>query len=255
MNNNYSPWVDTRYLNKNALIRIFCFPYAGGDSREYYSWNKYLPEEIDLCPIQLPGRGTRFHEPLRDDLNDIIEELSYELTPMINSRFVFFGHSMGSMIAYELAANLYNNFNVLPLHLFVSGARAPHIPRRRKPIFNLPDDEFISELEKYDGTPKEIIENNEVMELVLPILRNDFKLVETYKHVNKIKLNCPLTAIGGIDDNEVTHEDISAWNEYTHHQFSLHKLPGGHFFIKQSQKMLLQLLSKKLYDTIRLCNN
>ena len=165
--------------------------------------------------------------------------------------------SMGAVIAFELARNLRRLSNVEPRALFVSGRQAPQVPDPDPVTYDLPDEEFKAELRRLEGTPKEILEHAELMELLLPMLRADFKLIQTYKYVDGPVLDCPITAYSGLQDYDIRREDLSPWGEQTSSRFMMHILPGDHFFLRSSQNVLLRLLSRSLLEVIgsaRLCN-
>ena len=160
--------------------------------------------------------------------------------------FVFFGHSMGAIIAFELARSLREHYHVTPELMFVSACDAPQLPNRDLPISTLPDPEFKEALRHIDGTPESVLQNDEIMQLMLPTLRADFALCETYIYSEAPSLNCPIAAFGGIDDSRLDKVSIAAWKSQTMGKFSLRMLPGDHFFLHSEQKLLLEYLSNDL---------
>jgi medium-chain acyl-[acyl-carrier-protein] hydrolase len=157
---------------------------------------------------------------------------------------------MGGLVSFELARLLRKNYGKSPVHLFVSGNGAPQVPDPDPPIYALPEPEFLEELRRLNGTPEAVLENAELMQLLLPAIRADFAVIETYAYTPESPLDCPITAFGGLQDREVSYDDLKAWQEQTNAAFSLHMLPGDHFFLQSAQPLLLQLLSKKLYPHI-----
>ena len=245
-----SPWFICRKPNPNAYVRLFCFPFAGGGASIYRQWPDLLPSYIEVWAIQLPGRERRMREAPFTRLTSLVNTLAQEIRPYLDMPFVFFGHSMGALISFELTRELYRQQAALPLHLFVSGRRAPQMPQRTKEMHRLPDAQFVDELRNYNGTPEAVLQNKELMELFLPLLRADFAVNETYTYQPEPLLDCPLTAFGGWQDKTVNHYEVAAWQEQTSSKFKLHMLPGGHFFIQSQQKQLFQLLLQ--YDALRL---
>jgi medium-chain acyl-[acyl-carrier-protein] hydrolase len=160
--------------------------------------------------------------------------------------FALYGHSMGALIAYELARRLREAGRAEPVHLFVSGCRAPQLADTRDVTYDLPDPEFIEELRRLKGTPSEVLEHEELLRLVLPLLRADFAVAQTYRYSEGPPLGCPLTAVGGLQDEEVTREQLTPWREMTTGAFSLHMLPGDHFFLHTSQDVLLEIITRQL---------
>jgi len=163
---------------------------------------------------------------------------------MLDKPFAFFGHSLGALVSFELTRRLRREYGVHPVRLFVSAGRAPQIPRRGPPIHALPEEELLAELRRLNGMPGELMEHEELMEIMLPLLRADFAVYETYVYTNEPPLNCPISAFGGIQDHRVKDSDLEAWRAQTNVSFSLRMFPGDHFFLKQP--LLLRMLSQEL---------
>jgi medium-chain acyl-[acyl-carrier-protein] hydrolase len=153
---------------------------------------------------------------------------------------------VGAFVSFELVHRLREELGVKVSHLFVSGARAPQLPRNGHQIHHLPEDEFIAELKALDGTPPEVLENPELIRMLIETLRADFAIAETYTCSGKSPLNCPISAFGGLEDDLHSQEDLEAWRVQTTNAFDLWQLPGHHFFIHTSYKLLLQILSRQL---------
>lgn len=246
-----NPWFFLKEEIDPQKMILFCFHYAGGNATLYKDWADHLPEQIQVCPIQLPGRGNRFHEAAYTDLSTLLPDLAKEMRPFLDQPFVFFGHSMGALISFELTRYLRDKYDQLPCHLIVSGFHAPHLPDPGKPINHLPDDQFLAELEKMNGTPKELIQNRELMELLLPLLRSDFALCEGYRYTPGKPLGCPITALGGIRDPEADQFHIKAWSEQTSALFQAHMLEGDHFFIHSDREIVLAIVNDILQLELR----
>lgn len=245
-----SRWVAALGARPNARLRLFCFPYAGGDSLTIYrKWLQLLPPTIEVCPVQIPGRGIRVSEPPFTDLNSIVKAIDEALHPLFNKPFAFFGHSMGALISFELARLLRRQRGIEPVHLFVSGTGAPQVPDPDPPIYNLPEADFIQELKRMNGTPKEAWENPELIQLMLPILKADFQVCETHAYVEAPPLDCPLTAFGGLEDR-TTRDELEAWRQQTSKRFSLHMFPGDHFFPRVHQETLVKIILTQISETI-----
>jgi len=227
-------------------MRLFCFPYAGGLAQIFHSWPESLATKVEICAVQLPGRGSRLREAPFNRLTLLVQALAEVLSPQMDRPIAFFGHSMGAIIGFELARLLRANDHRQPLHLFVSGRRAPHLPEIEPPAHMLPDADFLAHLSKLNGTPSQILQHPELMELMLPTLRADFALIETYEYKPEPAFDFPITAFGGLRDTYASRADLELWREHTHAEFSLHMFPGDHFFINSSQTLLLQALSRKL---------
>jgi medium-chain acyl-[acyl-carrier-protein] hydrolase len=239
-------WFGTFKPNPNAQLRLFCFPYAGGGASIYRTWGAHLPPHVELRPVQLPGRENRMSEPPLTRVEPLVRLLAEALLPYLDLPFAFFGHSMGALVAFELARKLRTTVRLEPLQLFVAGRIAPHIIRSEPPNYNLPDPELIEELRRLDGTPAEALEHPELMRLILPLLRADFELVQTYTYAGGAPLDCPVTAFGGAQDTEVSREELEGWREHTTGDFSLHMFAGGHFFLHTASEQLLRVISSEL---------
>lgn len=233
-----TPWIVRPRYSKQPRIRLFCFPYAGGGASAFQPWQQYLPDNVDLCLIQLPGRETRLRENRYTHLPSLIDALAPALLPYLDLPFTFFGHSMGALICFELTRYLRKHQGPQPFHLFVSGCRAPHLPATERALHALPEAEFITELERLNGTPASLLQNRELMDLLLPMLRADFALFETYNYIAEEPLSCAITAFGGLQDTRATDRQISYWHDHTNISFTLDMLPGGHFFIHNSRKQI-----------------
>ena len=243
----FDTWVSWRSPNPQANLRLFCFPYAGGTALTFRTWSDSLPMAFEVCPVELPGRGKRITSAPFTRLQLLVQAIAIALLPYLDKPFAFFGHSMGGLVSFELTRLLRKNYGKSPVHLFVSGYRAPQVLDPDPPIHGLPEPEFLEKLRRLNGTPEAVLENSELMQLLLPAIRADFAVIETYAYTPESLLDCPITAFGGLQDQEVSCDDLKAWQEQTKAAFSLHMLPGDHFFLQSAQPLLLQSLSQKLY--------
>jgi medium-chain acyl-[acyl-carrier-protein] hydrolase len=239
-------WITYPKPNLHAALRLFCFHYAGGGALSFRGWVDHVLPSVEICLIELPGHGMRLLEPAFTQLEPLIQALTLAILPNLFKPFVFFGHSMGSLISFELSQHLRNHHNQSPLHLFTAGHRAPQRTDPDPPIHALPESEFLEQIRRYNGTPEAVLENYELMQLLMPILRADFTIVESYTYVARPLLDCPITALGGWQDWKVKVRDLEAWHEQTNATFSLKMFPGDHFFIHSCQSQVLQFLNQEL---------
>lgn len=239
-------WLAHYRPNPRAALRLFCFPYAGGSALLYRNWAGVLPESVEVCPVQLPGRGNRLGEAPFNDMRPLVASLARALTPYFDKPFAFFGHSMGAMISFELARLLRREAGREPFHLFVSGRAAPQVYEPDLRTYELPEAEFIEELRRLNGTPAEVLDNPELMQVMLPLLRADFKVIHAYEYEPGPPLGCHISAYGGLQDAEVSREKLEAWREQTTAGFVLRMLPGDHFFLHASQQYLLRTVAQEL---------
>lgn len=243
---NLNSWIICHKLNPQADLRLFCFPYAGGSSFIFRSWSGYLPPSVEVCTIELPGRGRQMKLLPFNQLEPLVDAIVSNIYPYLDKPFAFFGHSMGGLVSFELARLLRNQYSISPFHLFISSRRAPQLSNPKPSIHNLPDLAFIEELRHLNGTPPAVLENAELMQLFLPILRSDFAVLETYIYTPEPSLECPITVFAGLQDSEVSCDELQAWQEQTKADFNLHMFPGDHFFLHSSQSVLLEKLATYL---------
>ncbi len=243
-----SPWLRIRPEAKDR-IRLFCLPYAGGGASMYQGWTRAFPDFVGVYPIQLPGRENRIGEPLLYDMPTLIDAISAGIIPYLQQPFILFGHSLGARIAFELARNLYRKWRIEPCCLIVSGSRAPHIAEP-KPLRHLPDEAFITELRRFSGTPEAFLQNSELMQLFIPILRADFTIDETYTCGATEPLACPIAAFGGTEDQEATRAELEAWAHYSNGNFTLEMLSGNHFFLQTAREALLRSVARILFQQL-----
>jgi medium-chain acyl-[acyl-carrier-protein] hydrolase len=242
----FDSWIACRKSNPQARLRLFCFPYAGTGASIFRTWSDGLPADVEVCPVQFPGRGTRLMETPFTQLSPLVQGLAQALVPLLDKPFAFFGHSLGALVGFELARQLRRQSGVQPVRLFVSADRAPQIPHRDRPIHALPEGEFLEELRRLNGIPGKVLEEVELMQMMLPVLRADFAVYETYVYSTEPPLNCPISTFGGLQDHRVSRGDLEAWRDQTSDTFSLRMFPGDHFFWNTTQPLLLQVLSQEL---------
>jgi len=241
-----NPWLVSYKPNPQARLRLFCFSYAGGGASVFRTWANQLPANLEIYAVQLPGREGRINESLFTEIYPLVRTLAPILLPYLDLPFAFFGHSVGALIAFETIRQLRNLKYPKPKHLFVSSRRAPQIPNPERPIYNLSNEEFIQKIRRYNGTEEAVLQNAELMDLFLPILRADLTINETYNYQVELPLDCSISAFGGLQDPLVNRQQLDAWCEHTSKNFSLLMLPGDHFFLKAQQQMLLTAISQDI---------
>jgi len=232
-------WVVAGHSDIQTQLRLFCFPYAGAGASIFREWERELPAAIQLCRVQLPGREERLHERPLAHVTDITSALVYDLQPWLDRPFVFFGHSMGALIAFELARELRRLRAPLPQRLFLSGRPAPHIKSRMSVIHHLPDSEFKRELGRLNGTRTKVLDDTELMTLLMPMLRADFSVCETYVCSPGEPLPIPITVLGAITDAYVWRQDLEGWRAYTSDTMKLLMFPGDHFYLHPMRSQLI----------------
>jgi surfactin synthase thioesterase subunit len=246
-----TPWLVRPKPRSLARLRLFCFHYAGGGPHVFREWADKLPVSVDVYCVQLPGRGARLHEAPYDDLSALIQSLHSALRPYLQSPYAFFGHSMGSILSFELAHQIRRENGTPPVHLFISGRSGPQKTIKRPPICGFPEADFITELARYGGTPEELLGNFELMKMMMPTLRADFSICENYSYSGQPPLDCPISAFGSLEDPDVSRESLEAWRLETTSSCSVHMFPGNHFYLQTAQRLLLQVLSREMYKYLR----
>jgi len=229
-----------------ALMRLFCFPYAGGGIAVFRGWDRMLPPEVEVCAVELPGRGRRMRERPYRRLAALVEEVTWLLEPYLDRPFALFGHSMGALIAFETVRALRRTGAPMPVRLLVSGAGVPQNWRRRRALHGLSDAALVEALRDLEGTPSGILASQELLDLLLPIVRADFELIETHVYGPEPPLECPITAFGGVSDRFVGRASLESWREQTTGEFVLRMLPGGHFFLGRQGVFLPTLCASLL---------
>ncbi len=227
-------------------IRLFCLPFAGGGALAYRNWIHGLPAGVDLWAVQPPGRANRLKEPCLTRLTDLVSALSSEFVPDLDRPFVLFGHSLGALASFELIRDLRRQGLPLPQVLVVSGQGAPQMPNPNPPLHQMPDPELIQMLRHYGGTPEAVLQDADLLQLLLPSLRADFEMLETYEYLPEDPLTCPIIVFGSQSDPRVPVAHLQAWQQQTSASFHSRLFPGGHFFLLDQQQEFLTALSEAL---------
>jgi medium-chain acyl-[acyl-carrier-protein] hydrolase len=229
-----------------AGTRLFCLPHAGGWSAMYQAWGRSLGPAVDVCPVELPGRGRRRDEAAYDLIEELVSDLGAALVPALDVPFAFFGHSMGALVSFELARWLQREGHPSPAHVFVSACAAPHVPRDGPALSGLPSVELVRELSTLNGMAPEVLENFELMELLLPAIRSDFSMCERYAFAPSAPLACPLSALGGTGDELVSKEKLEAWRTHTTGRFVTRLFRGDHFYLQEGERSVLDVVLREL---------
>jgi medium-chain acyl-[acyl-carrier-protein] hydrolase len=242
------PWIlrSQPAAGRRPRLRLFCLPYAGGGAATYRLWADELPSDFEVCPVHLPGREKRFGEPLLTDAVEAAAVLTAVLAPYLDVPYAIFGHSMGAALAYEIALALVRTRRAPPTCLIVSARRAPHLPARAAPVHDLPDHLLIEELKRLNGTPRQVLEDDELMSFMLPMVRSDFRLAETYRAPAPIALPSPVIAIGGREDDDIPLSDLEAWRSVSNGEFRFHIVDGDHFFINSQRPSVIRIVAAEL---------
>ncbi|MGO1370119.1 MAG: thioesterase II family protein [Senegalia sp. (in: firmicutes)] len=226
---------------------LFCLPYAGGSEAIYYKWKNCLHQSIELYPIELKGRGKKmdkgFYENIEEAVDDIFNNIKYKIN---NTDYAIYGHSMGSLLAFELYYKIEKMKFPKPKHIFFSGYEAPSIIRKKENTYNLSDYDFIKRIIELGGTPKELIENKELLEIFLPIIRNDFKIIENYNYQEREhKIECDISVLYG-NQEDISLANILSWKNHVSSGFKIYNLEGNHFFINENITNISNIINSTL---------
>jgi len=237
-----TPWVAQLRPCASPRLRLFCLPYAGGSASIYRSWRSELPADVELCPVQLPGREGRFAEPALDDPEALLTALHAAITPWLDRPFVLMGYSMGALIAHALACRLQASGGPAPERLVVAACSSPDHPAQVDPD-RMRDAEFLAHIRGLGGTQAAVFEHAELMEMLLPMLKVDFRLVwrlrEAARFRPESRLRCPITALAAQDDPHATPPQVARWGDFTQGGLHCTSIPGGHFALWQQPRLLM----------------
>nr|WP_239144599.1 alpha/beta fold hydrolase [Streptomyces sp. SID14515] len=229
-------------------MRLLCFAYAGGNAQTYVRWRRRLGPDIEVRPMQLPGHGERINETPRDRWDDLLADVRTVLTGLTDLTvrpIALFGHSLGALLAFECARILATEHGIQPVRLLVSGHRAPHLPLREETLHHLPDAEFLAKLSERSRTLRALTDP-EFRKLLLPVLRADFTASETYEFTEGTPLTCPITALGGVLDEDAGLAELSAWRRHSTGRFDLAAFEGDHFFVDDAWERVVATVGDRL---------
>ncbi len=229
-----------------SMIKLFCFPCAGGTAQMYFKWKKELSGFFEIIPIELAGRGLRSSEPLYKSFFELVDDVATKVEEKIvdSTQYALLGFSMGALITYEVYQVLKKKGCVEPLHLFFLGREAPDCKILK--INHLSDDDFLREIISYEGIPHELSENEEILRFFLPILRADFKIHEQYCNNYPLEVSTNMSVIWGKEDKSIIRSEMSSWQRLCNKTCSLYELDGSHFFINTQEHLVLQLIKNIL---------
>jgi medium-chain acyl-[acyl-carrier-protein] hydrolase len=246
------PLVRLRRDRACARLRLYCLPYAGGSAGVFRSWCDLLPSNIDVWGVEYPGHGSRISEPLMDRIDALAELIAEAVAAQPAVPYALFGHSMGSLVAFEMCHVLAARNATTPALLVAAGHRGPHLPASKPPVHDAPDAEFVAHLRELGATPPEVLESAELVDLMLPILRNDFRACETYSAPERPPLRTEIAAYGGLADKDADRDALLAWEQETLGRFALRLFPGGHFFVRECASRVAATLQRDMAETLSL---
>ncbi|MGW0704130.1 thioesterase II family protein [Streptomyces sp. NPDC002867] len=224
-------WISARYAVGRPRLRLLCLPHAGGSSATFHAWRPYVPEGIELAPLELPGRGSRIGEPVPEALEPLVEAVLAGIRGELSMPYALFGHSFGAAVAYELTRRIERDGGLRPPSaLIVSGARAPHVPLGRAAVAHGSDEELVAWLRRTGGLPDELLAFPDFLRDLLRPVRADMALAEGYRIPRPVAVGCPLLALAGAQDEVSTPAQVEPWALYASSAHRMRVLPGGHSF-------------------------
>lgn len=233
--------------NPEARLRLFCFPFAGGTASGFQRWARSGLSDVDVLAVQYPGRETRIREPMYRRVPELVQALGPIILPLLDRPFAFLGYSLGSYVSLELAHWLQHEGAPAPLGLLLAAGEPPH-QRQSQKRYTLQDEDFIAELKRYGGTPPQVLEDRELMELILPVLRADFEMADEYRRAAEPLLSLPFSVWGGEEDTAPSPRALEGWRDHTTASFELQLLPGGHFFLLSAGEKLRESVHRTLHQ-------
>ena len=239
-----TPWIRHRKPSPAAKTRLLCLPYAGGAAMVYRSWQRFFPDEIEVLPVEPPGRGTRRDEASLTSVAGLAAAAIEGLQSELSDSFCLYGHSYGALVAFEMTQILRERRMTQPRLLCLSSRRAPHLGADQPYIHSLADTDFLDAMSaRYQAIPDAIRQEPELMALLLPALRADMEAFERYRCEERPPLTVPLSLFGGKDDSMVSRDDLEQWSRYTTKAISVTLFSGGHFFFQPNPKTLIEAIT------------
>lgn len=235
-------WIRRFHPTEDRDTRLVFLPHAGGSASFFNPFSAALADHADVLCVQYPGRLDRWAEPTVDSIPGLADEIAAVLAPLLDRPVAVFGHSMGATVAFEVARRLEADAGVVPSHLFVSGRVAP-AHNRDLGVHRMADDDLLAELVQLGGTDAAVLTEPELLKMVLPAIRSDYRAVETYVYRPGPPLHCPVTALVGDDDVRADADDARAWADYTTGSFDVQVFPGGHFYLADERDGVVAAIS------------
>ena len=239
-------WIAYHQPRPEPRLRLFCFHYLGGGASAFRQWQEVLPAEIEVCPVQLPGREGRIQEPAFEDLQQLADTLTESLQPWLDRPFAIYGHSMGSLIGFEWARRVRQRYGMSPQHFFAAAYFAPHAPGPNQTRKEWQQAELLEVVQRVLDVPEAVLANPEFMQALLPTIQADSRLVASYRYQAEAPLECPISAFGGLEDPEIAQSDLALWREHTEGEFRLEMFPGRHLFLLDGREQVVAAVAREL---------
>ncbi|GAA1274255.1 hypothetical protein GCM10009665_72240 [Kitasatospora nipponensis] len=236
------PWVRCHQPRPAARLRLICFHPSGAGSIFYREWAQKLPADVEVLAVQLPGRETRIMEPCLTEYRETVERLHSAVRPYLDRPYALFGHSLGALLAYGVALAAQRDGDPAPARLLVSGSGGPGSVHPKRGRGGWSEEDLIEDLRTMGGTPEEVLRNRDLLDLILPVLRADFTICDTFDDQGRPQLDCPISVFGGLDDFTGA-EDLARWESATRAGATVRTYPGGHFFLSEPSPAAPEVLA------------
>ncbi len=239
-------WLPSNLTNDAGRLQLYCLPYAGGGTALFHRIRRSLPSTVELVPLKLAGRESRLREPAVEDLAELVPQVAGVIARRPATQVALLGYSLGGLLGFEVCRVLRDEYGLIPKQLIVASCRAPHL-LTNEGLHLLEDEEFVDQISsRYGGITPEALEDPRVLKLLLPTLRADIKMVETYRHIEQPPLDIPILALRGTDDEQVTVAQTAAWQQHTSIELNHRSFPGGHFFLNDGSSAAIQWIARRL---------
>ncbi|MGK5641571.1 thioesterase II family protein [Streptomyces sp. URMC 126] len=238
-------WIRRFYPRPDGDVRLVCLPHAGGSATFFHPMARMVPAFADVLCVQYPGRQDRRDEPLIDTVPELADRVFATLLPWADRPLAFFGHSMGASLAFEVARRFEREKGIVAAALFASARRAPSV-HREETVHLRDDDGILAETRRLSGTDSQVLEDEELVRMILPVLRSDYRAAETYRYEPGPPLRCPVVALTGDADPKVSVDDAAAWAGHTESSFDLRVFTGGHFYLSDHQEAVVREITDRL---------
>jgi medium-chain acyl-[acyl-carrier-protein] hydrolase len=239
-----------RAPRSSIAARLYCLPHAGGTARIFHPWRKLLRTDIEIRTLEYPGHGSRLGEPLLGTIEEMARSAADQLTQDQGVPYALFGHSMGSLVAFETCRVLASRGAAMPSLLIACGHNGPRVLRAAPPVHNSSHDTFVAHLRTLGATPPDVFNTPDLLELMLPILRSDFRACETYSAAERPPIPLPIAVYGGLGDKDTSRNALLAWQEETSGPCVVRMFPGGHFFITDCADHVVSTLERDLIGAL-----
>lgn len=242
------PWITRPCTRPQARLRLFCLPRAGGGTASFRGWPEGIHSDVEIALIHYPGRESRLREESLRSMEALVPAIVEGMEQFLDLPYAMYGHSLGAKVAFETVRELRRRKLPEPIHFFAAASPSPGVTWAHPPMRYLDDLSFLREIDRrYGGVPREVLADRELCALLIPALRADITIVETYRPAEEPPLSAPITCFAGTQDRMTPESEVLDWQRQTSAGFRLHRFAGGHFFPNQERSSILALIAAELH--------